>query len=166
MVLVAFFAFKLSQSTTCYTLPLPCKPLNVSIGEKLLTLTGKGNLYCTVSRTVQSTLHFTPWQTCSFTLHPLADRFLYTSPLADPFLYTSPPCRPVPLHFTPLQTCSLHFTPWQTRSFTLHPLADLFFTLHPLADPFLYTSPPCRPVLYTSPPGRPIHSISHFAITA
>ena len=146
MVLVAFFAFKLSQSTTCYTLPLPCKPLNVSIGEKLLPLTGKGNLYCTVSRTVQSTLHFTPWQTCSFTLHPLADRFLYTSP----------PGRPVPLHFTPLQT----------HSFTLHPLADLFFTLHSLADPFLYTSPPCRPVLYTSPPGRPIHSISHFAITA
>ena len=61
-------------------------------------------------------LHFTPWQTCSFTLHPLADLFLYTSPLADLFLYTSPPGRPVPLHFTP----------WQTCSFTLHPLADLF----------------------------------------
>ena len=29
-------------------------------------------------------LHFTPWQTCSFTLHPLADLFLYTSPSGRP----------------------------------------------------------------------------------
>ena len=62
------------------------------------------------------TLHFTPWQTCYFTLHPLADLLLYTSP----------PGRPV----------TLHFTPWQTYYFTLHPLADLL----------LYTSPPGRPV--------------------
>ena len=90
-----------------------------------------------------------PWDSSKcFTLHPLADLFIYTSP----------PDRPVPLHFTPWQTCSftlqpladlfiytsppgrpvpLHFTPWQTCSFTLHPLANLF--------------------LYTSPPGRPVH---------
>ena len=74
-------------------------------------------------------LHFTPWQTYSFTLHPLADMFLYTSPLADLFLYTSPPGRPVPLHFTP----------WQTCSFTLHPLADLFLYTSHLADMFLCT---------------------------
>ena len=104
-----------------------------------------------------------------FTLHPLADLFLYTSPTG----------RPVPLHFTN----------WQTCSFTLHQLADLFlyispiqqtysFMLHLLADLFLYTSPAGRPVplhftpwqtcsftlhqldpfLYTSPPGRPIPS--------
>ena len=67
--------------------------------------------------TVERALHFTPWQTCSFTLHSLADLFLYTSP----------PGRLVPLHFTP----------WQICSFTLHPLADLF--LYPLADLFIQT---------------------------
>ena len=72
-------------------------------------------------------LHFTPWHTCSFTLYPLADLFLYNSPrqtcpftlypLADPFLYTLPPGRPVPLHFTPWQTRSCTLYPWQTHSF-------------------------------------------------
>ena len=62
------------------------------------------------------TLPFTPWQTCYFTLHPLADLLLYPSP----------PGRPVTLPFTPWQTC--------------------YFTLHPLADLLLYPSPPGRPV--------------------
>ena len=73
-------------------------------------------------------LHFIPGQTCSFTLHPLADMFLYTSS----------PGRHVPLHFIPLQTCSS--------------------TLHPLADMFLYTSSLADMFLYTSSPGRHIHS--------
>ena len=59
-----------------------------------------------VRRTAQSALHFTPWQTSYFTLHPLADLLLYPSP----------PGRPG----------TLPFTPWQTCYFTLNPLADLF----------------------------------------
>ena len=115
----------------------------------LLRIFAQVTLLYYIVRTVQSTLHFTPWQNCSFTLHPLAELFLYTSP----------PGRTVPLHFTPWQNCSftlhplaelflytsppgrtvpLHFTPWQNCSFTLHPLAELF--------------------LYTSPPGRTVHS--------
>ena len=112
-----------------------------------------------------------PWQTCSFTLHPLGDLFLYTSSpgrpvplhftswetcsftlhsLGDMFLYTSPPRRPVPLHFTP----------WETCSFTLHPLGDLFLYTSPLGYLFLYTSPLADMFLYTSLPGRPVHSIA------
>ena len=122
-------------------------------------------------------MHFTPWQTCSFTLQPLADLFIYTST----------PGRPVHLHFTPWQTCSftlqpladlfiytstpgrpvhLHFTPWQTCSFTLQPLADLFLNTSPMADQFLYislladlflyTSPMADLFLYTSTPSRPV----------
>ena len=69
-------------------------------------------------------------ETC-FTLHPLADLFLYTSPLADLFLYTSSPDRPVPLHFIPWQTCSVTLHPWQTCSVTLHPWQTCSFKLHP-----------------------------------
>ena len=76
----------------------------------------KVSSYKELYQVLQEALHFTPWQTCYFTLHPLADLLLYTSP----------PGRPVTLHFTPWQTC--------------------YFTLHPLADLLLYTSPPGRPV--------------------
>ena len=65
------------------------------------------------------TLQFTHWQTCYFTLHPLADLLLYTSPHG----------RPVTLHFNPWQTC--------------------YITLHPLADLLLYTSPLGRSVIPT-----------------
>ena len=65
-------------------------------------------------------LHFTPWQTCSFTLHPWHTCSFTLHLLADLFLYTSHPGRYVPLDFTPWQTCSFTLHPWQTWSFTLH----------------------------------------------
>ena len=79
-----------------------------------------------ILETAQITSHVTPWQNCSFTLHPQQTCSFTLHPLVDLFLYTSPTGRPVPLHITPQHTCS--------------------FTLHPLTDLFLYTSLPGRPV--------------------